>query len=80
MVVSVLMPTYNHERFIEQAILSFIQQQVDFDIELLIGDDCSSDNTSFIARIYAEKYPNKIHLFQYSVNRGLMHNLSLIHI
>lgn len=74
MVVSVLMPTYNHERFIEQAILSFIQQQVDFDIELLIGDDCSSDNTSFIARIYAEKYPNKIHLFQYSVNRGLMHN------
>lgn len=48
MVVSVLMPTYNHERFIEQAILSFIQQQVDFDIELLIGDDCSSDNTSLL--------------------------------
>lgn len=63
MVVSVLMPTYNHERFIEQAILSFIQQQVDFDIELLIGDDCSSDNTSFIARIYAENIQIKFIYF-----------------
>lgn len=72
--VSVLMPTYNHEVFIAEAIDSFLAQQVCFDIELLIGDDCSSDTTSLIARTYAENYPDKIHFFQYAENKGLMLN------
>ena len=72
--VSVLMPTYNHEAFIAQAINSFLEQQVCFDIELLIGDDCSSDNTPLIARTYAQNHPDKIHFFQYTENKGLMAN------
>ena len=35
-VVSVLMPTYNHENFIAESIKSFLRQEVKFDIELLI--------------------------------------------
>ena len=49
-IVSVLMPTYNHESFITYAIESFLRQEVNFRIELLIGDDCSTDNTSVIAQ------------------------------
>lgn len=72
--VSVLMPTYNHEIFIAKAIDSFLAQQVCFDVELLIGDDFSSDNTPIVAKAYAEKYPDKIHFFQYTENKGLMLN------
>ena len=49
MKVSVLMPTYNHEAYIAQAIESFLAQKTSFEIELLINDDCSTDNTYQIA-------------------------------
>ena len=52
MKVSVLMPTYNHELFIAQAIESFLAQNCNFQIELLIGDDASTDNTLSIAEKY----------------------------
>ena len=43
--VSVAMITYNHERFITKAIESVLAQRTSFPIELVIGDDASSDNT-----------------------------------
>ena len=43
--VSVIVPTYNHERYIRQALDSVIGQQVNFSMEILIGDDASTDNT-----------------------------------
>ena len=47
MKVSVLMPTYNHESTIAQAIESFLAQKTTFDVELLVNDDCST-NTHFL--------------------------------
>ena len=52
--VSILMPTYNHERFIKQAIESALSQKCDYSYELLINDDCSTDNTLKIAKEYEE--------------------------
>ena len=49
-VVSILMPTYNHEKYIAQAIESALMQKTDFKWELLIHDDCSTDSTLSIAR------------------------------
>lgn len=72
--VSVLMPTYNHANFIADAIESFLRQQVCFDVELLIGDDYSSDDTPSIARLYAERYPDKIRFWRYAKNGGLLAN------
>jgi len=60
MKVSVLMLTYNHEKYIAQAIESVLMQQVNFDYELIIGDDCSFDNTQNIIREAQIKYPNII--------------------
>jgi glycosyltransferase involved in cell wall biosynthesis len=74
MKVSVLMPTYNHELFIEQAIESFLQQKCNFDCELLIGDDKSKDNTLQIAQSYSNKYPEKIKLIEQPENIGLVRN------
>lgn len=61
--VSVLMAMYNHELYIADAIESVIMQQTNFNIELLIGGDESSDATKPICKTYAEKYPNIIRLF-----------------
>ena len=70
--VSILMPTYNHEKYISQAIESALAQKTKYDWELLINDDCSTDNTRKIAQEYAEKYPEKIKLIYPETNQGLM--------
>ena len=68
--VSVAMITYNHERFIAQAIEGVLMQQTDFKVELVIGEDCSTDGTRAIVRRYAERYPEKIRLLLPERNLG----------
>lgn len=59
--VSVICITYNHEKYIKDAIDSFLSQRTNFDYEIIIHDDASTDNTADIIRQYEKKYPNKIH-------------------
>jgi Glycosyl transferase family 2 len=60
MKVSVFMTTYNHERFIEQALKSILAQEVTFDYEIVVGEDCSTDGTREILMDYHRRYPNRI--------------------
>jgi glycosyltransferase involved in cell wall biosynthesis len=59
-VVSVCCTTFNHERYIAQAIDGFLMQETDFPFEIIIRDDCSTDQTAAIVRHYAEQYPHLI--------------------
>lgn len=68
--VSVAMITYNHERFIAQAIEGVLMQQTDFAVELVIGEDCSTDGTRAIVRRYGERYPERIRLLLPERNLG----------
>lgn len=70
MKVSVEMVTYNHERFIAQAIESALMQQVDFDYEIVIGEDASTDNTRDIVIGYQRRNPDKIRLLLPEKNLG----------
>lgn len=63
MKVSVSVTTYNHEPFIAQALDSVLMQETDFEYELLVGEDDSSDRTREIVRAYGERYPERIRLF-----------------
>lgn len=54
--VSVLCITYNHEKYIRDALDSFLNQKTDFRYEILINDDCSTDKTAEIILEYKEKY------------------------
>ena len=58
--VSVLIITYNQERFIRKAVDSALNQKTDFEYEILIGDDCSTDRTGEICAEYQRQYPDKI--------------------
>ena len=73
-IVSVCMITYNHEDFISEAIEGVLMQKTDFPIELIIGEDCSTDNTRKIVVEYANKYPNIIRLLLPDNNLGMMKN------
>lgn len=58
--VSVYIATYNQENFIRQAIDSALAQRTDFEYEILVGDDCSTDGTGAICAEYQRRHPNKI--------------------
>lgn len=61
--VSVVLITYNHAPYIAQAIEGVLAQRTDFDFELLIGEDESSDGTREIVREFAARHPERIRLF-----------------
>lgn len=58
--VSISCITYNHEKFIAKAIESFLMQKGNFEMEILIHDDASTDGTTDIIRRYQKKYPKII--------------------
>ena len=73
--VSVAMITYNHEAFIAQAIESVLMQRTDFAVELVIGEDCSTDSTRAVVREYGERYPYRVRTLLPERNLGMIPNL-----
>lgn len=71
--LSIVMMTYNQCEFITDAIQSVLNQNLPFDWELLIGDDCSNDNTSTIVSEFTNAFHN-IKYFRNEVNLGLHKN------
>lgn len=65
---------YNQEKFIAEALESFIMQKTNFDFEVIISDDCSTDNTAKIIKEYAEKYPEIIKPIYREKNLGVNEN------
>lgn len=73
-VVSVWIITYNHGKFIRQCLESVMQQQTDFAFEVIIGEDCSTDNTREIIQEFESQYPNVIKPVYQDKNVGAYRN------
>jgi glycosyltransferase involved in cell wall biosynthesis len=71
--LSILCITYNHDKFISEAIDSWLEQKTDFQIEIIIADDCSTDNTVLEIKKYLKRN-NHIKLIERSKNIGFMNN------
>lgn len=76
MKLSVMMITYNHERFIAQAIESVLAQRVNFEYELVIGEDCSTDGTRAVIMDFQRRYPDRILPLLRDQNIGAMRNFA----
>jgi glycosyltransferase involved in cell wall biosynthesis len=74
--VSVCMITYNHSDLIAQAMEGVLMQKTSFTVELVISDDCSTDNTKKIIEEYKVKYPSLIKPNYNDSNLGLAKNFS----
>ena len=68
--VSVCFQTYNHAKFIEEALDSVLIQETSFPFEILIGDDASTDGTSEIIDRYQREHPDKIKILRSTKNLG----------
>lgn len=68
------MITYNHEKYIVQSIDSVLMQRTNFDYEIVIGEDCSTDKTREIVLEYKAKYTGRIKLLLQEKNVGMMQN------
>ena len=76
MKVSIALVTYNHELFIAQAIVSVLGQKTKFDVELIIGEDSSTDRTREIVLNYQERFPGKIRVLAIENHLGMHRNLA----
>lgn len=65
------MPAYNRANLVGKAIDSVLTQEVDADIELLIGDNASTEDTKSVYEEYMRKYPGKITVFYRKENLGI---------
>ena len=72
--VSAKIITYNHESYIAKAIEGVLIQETDFSIELVIGEDCSTDHTRDIVLEYQKKYPEIIRVITSEHNVGRSKN------
>ena len=72
--VSVICVTYNHEKYIRQALDSILMQKTTFPFEIRIGEDCSTDATKEILKEYEEKYPNRFCMYYREQNLGATKN------
>ena len=72
--VSVIMLVYNHERFIRHALDSILSQRVNFEYELIIGEDCSPDNSKAIIKEYENKFKERLHAIYREKNIGVKRN------
>ena len=57
-ILSIILQTYNHEKYIAQTLESILMQRVDFGYELIICEDCSTDKTREIILQYVDKFEN----------------------
>jgi glycosyltransferase involved in cell wall biosynthesis len=77
--VSVCVVTYNQVEYVRECLQSLIDQRTDFGIEIIVGDDCSTDGTREIVREFALRYPSIVVALLHEVNLGPAKNYLAVH-
>jgi glycosyltransferase involved in cell wall biosynthesis len=72
--VTIISTTYNREKYIGEAIQSWLMQKTNFSFNIIISDNCSTDNTIDIIKKYQASNHGKITLLKSDKNYGMMHN------
>jgi len=77
--VSVCVVTYNQEKYIRQCLQSIVDQVTNFDFEVIVADDFSTDDTRKIVKEFAELYPNVVKPIFHKTNIGPYKNFVFVH-
>jgi glycosyltransferase involved in cell wall biosynthesis len=73
--VSVCIITYNQEEYIAQCLESFVEQEANFNIEIIVGDDCSTDETRTVIDGFQKKHPDLIFPIYHEKKLGPVKNI-----
>lgn len=73
-VISVVVCTYNQQDTIGRTLDSILMQQCHVPFEIVIGEDCSTDDTLAVCQSYADRYPDTIRLLANQQNKGVVNN------
>jgi glycosyltransferase involved in cell wall biosynthesis len=74
-IVSVIIATYNQEAIVGRAIESALRQITDFPVEVVVGEDCSTDNTRAVVSQYAMQYPDRVRVLANPENLFIQRNM-----
>lgn len=77
--VSVCVVTYNQEKYIRECLQSIVDQETDFDFEVIVSDDCSTDGTRSVVNEFAKKYSDLVHAVPHEKNIGAFKNYRNVH-
>jgi glycosyltransferase involved in cell wall biosynthesis len=73
--ISVIVTTYNHEQYLPQALDSVLAQTGSFSLEVIVGDDASTDGTRSVVEDYAERHAGRVRALPPAPNVGIARNL-----
>jgi glycosyltransferase involved in cell wall biosynthesis len=73
--ISVVVTCYNHSKYLIRCLESVLHQTGAFDLEVIIGDDCSTDNSQQIIEEYQMRYPSIVRVVPSERNVGMLRNL-----
>jgi glycosyltransferase involved in cell wall biosynthesis len=76
--VSVIIPTYRHAAFIRATLEGVLCQQTNFPFEVLVGEDCSPDDTLAIVRDLQALHPHVLRILSFSINVGPHRNMEAL--
>lgn len=77
--LSVCVVTYNQEQYIAECLQSLVDQETNFKFEIIVGEDCSTDNTREIIQQYIAKYPDVIKPIFHIENVGAVENVKQVY-
>jgi glycosyltransferase involved in cell wall biosynthesis len=77
--VSVCVVTYNQKKYIRQCLQSIVDQHTNFDFEVIVGDDCSTDGTRAIVEEFSRRYPGIVSPMLHEKNVGACANFLAVH-
>jgi glycosyltransferase involved in cell wall biosynthesis len=73
--ISVVILTYNHERYIRHCLDTVLEQRGPFQLEIIVGDDCSSDGTRGLVEEHAAQTGAVLKLITSDKNVGMLKNM-----
>lgn len=77
--LTVVIPSYNRGEYISQCIESALNQVTDFRFQVIVADDCSTDDTEEVCKKYCKKYSDRFSFFASDQNHGLFSNVLRIY-
>lgn len=77
--ISIVVPVYNHEHYIERCLRSILAQKCSYSYEVWIGEDCSPDNTRTVMQALEPEFPDYFHFLYREKNLGGQNSTELAH-